>query len=41
MSEKEERREELRKRNLRTGLILASIALMFMLGLVVKRIWFV
>jgi len=41
MSEKEELREELRKRNLRTGLILASIALMFMLGLVVKRIWFV
>lgn len=41
MSEKEELREELRRRNLRTGLILASIALMFMLGLVVKRIWFV
>jgi len=41
MSEKEELRAELRRRNLRTGLILASIALMFMLGLVVKRIWFV
>ncbi|GGC06896.1 hypothetical protein GCM10007205_15170 [Oxalicibacterium flavum] len=41
MSEKEELQAELRRRNLRTGLILASIALMFMLGLVVKRIWFV
>lgn len=34
-------RDELKKRNLRTGLILASIAMMFMLGLVIKRVWFV
>ncbi|GEM_PF-6327676 len=32
-------RDELRKRNLRTALILAAIALMFMLGVFVKRAW--
>lgn len=33
-------KSELRKRNLRTALILATIAMMFVLGLVAKRTWF-
>jgi hypothetical protein len=31
---------DLKKRNLRTGLILAAIAVMFMLSVIVKRVWF-
>ncbi|MDO9421803.1 MAG: cytochrome oxidase small assembly protein [Herminiimonas sp.] len=29
-----------KKRNLRTGLLLAAVAIAFMLSVVVKRIWF-
>jgi hypothetical protein len=32
-----ERSQDLRRRNLRTGLILASIALAFVLGFIIRR----
>jgi len=31
---------DLKKRNLRMGLILAVIAMMFMLSVIAKRLWF-
>lgn len=31
---------DLKKRNLRTGLVLAVVAVMFMLSVIVKRLWF-
>jgi len=32
-------KDALRQKNIRTGLILASIALLFALGVVAKRMW--
>jgi len=34
------KQQEIRSRNLRTGLILASVALAFFVGIFVKRMWF-
>jgi hypothetical protein len=31
---------DLKKRNLRTGLLLAAVALMFMFSVIAKRLWF-
>jgi len=35
-----DRETEQKKRNLRTALILGTIAAMFMFGVIAKRIWF-
>jgi len=32
--------DDLRRRNRRTGLLLAAVALAFMFGTIAKRIWF-
>jgi hypothetical protein len=39
-SQQEAKQQKIRSSNLRTGLILASVALAFFVGIFVKRMWF-